>query len=265
MDLFMRRQNLEDLEVPILELAGQCKSNEEFEVVQHILEKFILLSDSQFEKYLRSLAKSIEATFASKENVALVAMAWNEGADSSQMVLQRLKAMLPRSGNLKLFNSVPMYLKKENMKDYPHFILIDDFAGTGKTVRTRYKHIISESKSRNFPVTGEVKVVFGMEKAFEFLSQLDIDVEFLVKLKPGLSGYFSGDELSKKSCHMNRLEAGLAQIVEGKFLPGFGYGRAEALFCLKGQNAPNSNFPILWWPEDWQGSQRNTLVFRSEL
>ncbi|MFY0661349.1 MAG: hypothetical protein JXR15_12715 [Shimia sp.] len=265
MDLFMRRQDLEDCEKQILELAGQCENTEEFAVLKHVLEKFILLSDNQFEKYLRRLAKSIAQVSSTKTSVAVVAMAWNEGADSSQMVLQRLKPMLPRGGRIKLFNSVPMYLKKKNMKDYPHFILIDDFAGTGSTVRGRLKHIFAESKSRKFPVTGQVKVVFGMEGAFDLLSGLDIDLEFLVKLKPGLSGHFSGAELGVKSCHMNRLETGLAQIVEGKMLPNFGYGRAEALFCLKGHNAPNSNFPILWWPEDCRGEPRDTLVYRSEL
>ena len=264
-DLFMRRQDLEDCEDQMLELAGRCHNVAEFEVLKHILEKFILLSDNQFEKYLRMLAKSILQVSSKKESVAVVAMAWNEGADSSQMVLQRLKPMLPRTQQIKLFNSVPMYLKKENMKDYPHFILIDDFAGTGRTVQTRLKHIFSESKSRRFPVTGQVKVVFGMEKAFELLSVSAIEVEFLVKLKPGLSGHFSGEELYTKSCHMNRLECDLAQVVDEKILPYFGYGQAEALFCLKGHNAPNSNFPILWWPEDLNGNQRKTLVNRNEL
>jgi len=265
MDLFMRRQDLEDCEKQILELASQCDNTGEFEVLQHILEKFILLSENQFEKYLRELAKRIIQVSSKKAYVAVVAMAWNEGADSSQMVLQRLKPMLPRGDSIKLFNSVPMYLKKENMKDYPHFVLVDDFAGTGSTVRGRLKHIFAESKSRKFPVTGQVKVVFGMERAFEYLSDLGVDVEFLAKLKPGLSGHFSGTELGVKSCHMNRLESGLAQIIDVKMLPSFGYGRAEALFCLKGHNAPNSNFPILWWPEDWRGKPRDTLVYRSEL
>jgi hypothetical protein len=65
--------------------------------------------------------------------------------------------------------------------------------------------------------------------------------------------------------NMKRLEAELAQNIDGKVLPSMGHGEAEALFFIKDGNAPNSNFPIFWWPEDSKNNQRNTIMKRHEL
>ena len=42
----------------------------------------------------------------------------------------------------------------------------------------------------------------------------------------------------------------------------FGYNHAEALYCRKYGNIPNSVFPIFWWKQYKDGSPRSPLFVR---
>jgi hypothetical protein len=63
---------------------------------------------------------------------------------------------------------------------------------------------------------------------------------------------------------MLRIEAALLASKDGFTLPSLGYGGAESLYCMDGGNAPNSVFPIFWWPWLADGNQRETLLNRAE-
>ena len=105
----------------------------------------------------------------------------------------------------------------------------------------------------------------GMKNALINLKKLEIPVKFIYESTEGLSGYFKDERLQEFKDSMTRIELSLAQMVDGVQLPSLGYGKAEALFAVQDWNAPNSNFPVMWWPKYSDMSDRNTILRRSEL
>ena len=103
----------------------------------------------------------------------------------------------------------------------------------------------------------------SMEKAYNYMIDKGVDVQVEQKLKAGLSGHFVGDDLDEAIAVMKGMEGRLAKLFKDKPVPSLGYGEAEALYCAKNWNAPNSNFPILWWPETLEGKKRRMVFIRS--
>lgn len=264
-DLFLRREVLSDYEAPVLELVALCQSRPEFELIKHTVEQLIVLNSSQVSTQVFSMAEHIKKSIRKGEKTAVVAMAWDDHPDSSQQLVQMLKSRFDRGDSITIFNSVPALTKKDRIDEFQHFFLVDDFAGTGETVVNRYNHLLKHAKSRGIEIEGHACLLFGMKAALIYLQELSIDAYFGRTLQAGLSGHFSGTALSDNMRNMRRLEAELASDIDGTPLPSMGHGQAEALFFIKDSNAPNSNFPIFWWPEDSTNAPRSTVMKRHEL
>jgi hypothetical protein len=265
-DLILRREILGDYYESIKEITRICKSDDEYAVVKHLVENLIVLSSPQFAKQIDLLVASINKIGEKGDKeIAVVAMAWDDKPDSSQHLVQVLKSRFDRYSKVRLFNSVPSFCKKNNIETYPTYVLVDDFSGTGKTIDTRLAYIEKAAEARGVATDPHACILFGMEKAYTNLAAKWPNSIFCTTLKPGLSGYFSGQELEDKVANVKRLEEELAPIIDETTMPSLGHGQAEALFFIKEMNAPNSNFPIFWWPEDANGEKRVTLMNRSEL
>lgn len=263
-ELCLRRDIFTEYSEPVLELVKLCKTREEFELLKHTMEHLIILNSSQHSTLLLKMAGYIKGHIPKDGTLAIVAMAWGEEPDSSQRLLQMIKPWFKKRDRVEFFNTVNSYEKKKNIEKYPTFMLVDDFAGTGKTVKQRYEFIVKSAAQKNVACSASVCLLFGMDEAENFLKKHKIDAHFFGTLKAGISGHFSGQELVNKKALMQRLEQELAANIEGEPLPSLGYGGAEALFCIEKENAPNSNFPIFWWPECADGEERNTIMQRYE-
>lgn len=264
-ELLLRREVLEEFEEAIRELVKLCRTEEEFRTLSHTINNLIVLTSGQMDRYLNLMAAHIKNEIDDGSPLAIVAMAWGNEPDSSQAVVQMLKPKLRRMQNIKIFNSVPEFEKKTHVQDYPKFVLVDDFSGTGKTAEIRLNHITNHAKGKGVVVTPHVCLLFGMEKAFDHVSALLDRTHFCQKIRAGISGHFEGETLDTQIANMKRLEEELAPEIDGDPLPSLGNGQAEALFFVKNSNAPNSNFPIFWWPEDSANEERLTIMERAEL
>lgn len=265
-DLILRREILGDYYESIKAIASMCKSDDEYAVVKHLVENLIVLSSPQFARQIDTLVSKInEVAETSEKEIAVVAMAWDDKPDSSQHLVQILKSRFDRYSKVRLFNSVPSFCKKNNVDMYPTYILVDDFSGTGKTIAARLRYIENHAKALGIKTNPHAYILFGMENAYANVVAEWPSCIFCTTLKPGLSGYFTGQELEDKVANVKRLEAELAPLIDDTPMPSLGHGQAEALFFIKEMNAPNSNFPIFWWPEDADGKKRITLMKRSEL
>ena len=89
------------------------------------------------------------------------------------------------------------------------------------------------------------------------------DIFAAIELEKGISGYLTGSARDDAREEMLRLEARLHPTFNGRPLPSLGYGEAEALFSTDG-NAPNSVFPVFWWPRLRTGRNRKTILSRGE-
>ncbi len=262
---FLNNEILSEFEGQIIDLLNMCSTDGEIDVVKHTIEKLNVMTYDQMHLHLIEMAKYASNICGDEENIAIVAMAYDSAADGSQLLVQMLKPIIRNKKNIKIFNSVPSYVKKGKLETYPKFILVDDFSGTGNTVLNRLKYIEDTALDRGIVLTPHVCLIFGMEKAKRKIVENGYDVHFLRELKAGISGYFNGNELVQKIASMKRLEGQLAPEIDGKKVPSLGYGEAEALHFVQNANAPNSNFPIFWWPFDVNNMERNTIMVRAEL
>lgn len=264
-DAIVSQEIWADYEDSILELFGNCQSEAEIEVVRHILDNACVVTFADLPKKITAMADYARDLLEDGRPLAIVAMAYDGSADGSQTVIQMMKPKLARLKGHRFFNTVPQFLKKGGVDEYPRFMLVDDFAGSGQTVLGRLKDIASNAKSKNVKEEPHVFLLYGMERAHEVISAEGHKVTFGSILRAGLTGYFTGEELAQKISNMKRLEEMLMPVIDGKKMPSFGFNEAEAMFCIHEGNAPNSNFPILWWPTDHLGNDRTAMFTRAEL
>lgn len=256
---------LEEYDEAIADLLRVCDNQLEIDVVMHLLEQLHLPSLDQIPAMLTSMADFARELLQDDKRLAIVAMAYDGSADGSQTIIQLLKPKLGRSKSHKIFNSVPQYLKSGGIDEFPRYLLVDDFMGSGQTVLNRVKEIGSNAKGRKIVVEPHICLLYGMEQALQKVQNEGLDIRVVNSLRAGLSGHFSGNNLNSRVEAIRRIETQLAPIVDGVNMPSLGYNEAEATFCIRDTNAPNSNFPIFWWPEDASGSERHTLMVRAEL
>lgn len=262
--LLIKRGEIDEFETAIRDLLVACDSPDEYDVVKHILENVLVIGSDRLVRPINVLAQQIATEIADNGPTAVVAMAYDNSPDSSQQLIQMLKPALRGQADLLMLNTVPSYLKKEIAVEFPNCVLIDEFSGTGRTVQNRIEYIQKNHQEREREGKVKAKVLFGMRKAKEFLDAGGFEAEFLQVLEAGISGYFNGEDRERLTAAMKSMETQLAPEVMAKPMPSMGYGEAEAMFNIKGWNAPNSNFPILWWPEDVAGEPRTTMMVRHE-
>lgn len=261
----LKRSDLEEYDEAIADLLRVCGNRLEIDVVTHLLEQLHLPSLDQIPAMLNSMADVARELLQDDQRLAIVAMAYDSSADGSQTMIQLLKPKLGRSKKHRIFNSVPQYLKNGGIDEFPRYLLVDDFMGSGQTVLSRVKEIESNARGRKMVVEPHICLLYGMERALKRVKNEGLNIRVINLLRAGLSGHFSGENLKSRVDAIRRIEKHLAPIVDGVSMPSLGYNEAEATFCIKDTNAPNSNFPILWWPEDVFGEERRTLMVRAEL
>lgn len=263
--LFVEKENFHGNEEQIRQLLGICKSDDEFFIIRHTLKNLLILSQSKLGMVVEKLVEELKVLAKKSQSLAIVAMAWDEGADSSQMLLQLIKPRFAGIKNIKFFNSVPNFIAKSRFKQHDNFALVDDFSGTGKTVLNRLKYIQNCAAQAGHNLDPFVGILFGMPNALNAIQAAGVEVKFVYQCTPGISGHFLEGEREKYIKTMKRIEEELCQEIDGVPLPSLGNGEAEALFCVETWNAPNSNFPVLWWPLCKNMNPRKTILSRFEL
>ncbi|MBB3945701.1 hypothetical protein GGQ73_001636 [Rhizobium skierniewicense] len=230
-ELILRRDILGYYEAEVRELAGLCKNQSEFSLLKHILEKVVIVNETQLQSAIERMAEGIKSQLKEDQKAAIVAMAWDDSPDSSQQLLQRLKVQFHSWKNIKFFNRVPSYVKPSVMKEFSTFILIDDFTGTGSTVLSRMNYVMKAGAGSGINLDGRINLLFGINEALINIKNSYTNLTCVYSLPKGLSGHFSGEQLTDNISHMKRLEEELAASIDGNQLPSLGYGGAEALFA----------------------------------
>ena len=129
------------------------------------------------------------------------------------------------------------------------FILVDDIVGTGDSAEKCIKELIDlkdKKNKKNIVVDLEgrmvVMCVVALEQGIKKLKNFHIPVFADHIQKRGISDYYTGYKLIKNLQLMQQIEDKIESL-DPMF--SFGYGRSEALICLK--RCPNNTFPIFWY------------------
>ena len=266
--LYSKQDWLIKKEKELEELIVFCENKEEKILIFSLLERFHYLQNERLSLLLNKIADFIISSSGfDVDTTQILSITYDDEADSSRKVLDMMKVPLFQKGWKKL-KTVNHYRSsiKNHKNGRNQIILIDEFIGTGKTIRNRIKQLRND-------INGyfELKCCFlaGIKSAIDNLQNEGIEIFCPLQLKKGISEFYCNEVLTKTTNEMLSLESKLASKINEKELIdySFGYGHAEALYSLEGccGNTPNSVFPIFWWLHDNNEQCRNTLLTRFEI
>jgi hypothetical protein len=267
MSLYTRQNWLIPRQDRLLELVDFCEKKESKDLIFSLLGRFSYLNNETLNILLNSISDYITtAPNYESKNCQILAMTYDDEADSGQKVLDLIKMPLYQKG-WKDFKTVNKIGKsgKYYKKGRTQIVLIDEFIGSGKTLRGRINYL-----EKNIPGDFEIICCFiaGTKNTIKQLEKEGVKVFCALQLDKGISEYYKDKDLKNAEDLMLDLELKLAQWINDKELYkySFGYGNAEALYTMEGcsGNTPNSVFPVFWWLFDLKEKKRNTLLTRYE-
>lgn len=256
-------------EAPIIHLIDSCKNKKEIELIFMLLENLVLIDTPRTNSLLNTLVEYFSDISRNPEIVQLSAITIDSSPDSGQWIIQAIKSKIPEnlSDNIVLsndFNKTVQYFNKGRSV----VIVLDEFLGSGKTVRNRVKTFFERTRAEKCQVDLHFLFLAGMERTIQTLKDDGINVFCALPLKRGISDNFKGKKIDVNISLMKELESRLAPEIKNKRLEDYslGYGRAEALFSSEfaSGNTPNSVFPIFWWKLDNKKNKRLNLLNRYE-
>lgn len=266
--LYVKQKWLIPKKNELKELIDFCGDNDSKDLVFSLLERFSYLEPETLNMLLNDIADYIVNQSGYKEETTqILSMTYDDEADSGQKILDDIKHPIFKNGwrSVKTVNTFGRGIKNYN-KGKTEIILIDEFIGSGKTLKGRIDYL---KKNINGPFTLKCCFVAGIHETITNLISEGIEIFCPLQLDKGISEYYKGEDLSNAEDLMLDLELKLAPWINQKELYNFsfGYGGAEALYTLEGcnGNTPNSAFPIFWWLMNKEETQRNTLLTRFEI
>lgn len=249
-------------------LNTDCKTPEEQDLIQDIIEKFTYIDTQRYRQLIASLTTEITSDMTLKdENTQIVAMSGDSNADSAQAVLHSLKPQLQtkfweKHILVNRFDKVPEILKSN--KNHTNIILIDDFLGSGQTVLGRVRTIkkrLEDKKIDNYKI--QVKVLVSTEFGLQAVRDSGTEASAQCTIKKAIDDFHPAHEAEHKRELMRAIEKNLSQEHNGKQLPSLGYGGAQAAYYRQDANTPNNVFPVFWWPYNAERRARPVLLTRA--
>lgn len=264
--LTMKSRWLESKSNAVNEILGICTTPEQRSLVASMIERFHYATPNDQLNYRKSIARHIVETLEIPPSHAIIiALNDRELADSSSSYVQQMKGVLAeydgwKSGNFvdKLGSAVAA------AGDGKSIIIVDDFSGSGDTIANKSMWLRAKLEASGKACNIFVAVASAMESSKEKISPLVEDYYAVNWLKKGLTDLYKGEEAVSMSLAMEKLEESLKTKSNGKNIRDytFGWRRSESTYFLEGDNPPNNNFPIFWWPQLKGGARRNRLTPR---
>ncbi|MCT6591849.1 hypothetical protein N3553_18420 [Pantoea dispersa] len=247
-----------------------CKTEADKSLIIELLNKFLYLNGSQFEKKMHSFVEDIATTpNVFDHDTMIVSMSADANSDSGQYILYYIKPIL-ESYNWRKHKTVNTYGKaySEYKRTNPvgiikNLILIDEFIGGGSTAMGRYKELTNTFSSKNININIFVRSVVATRNGIDLLSSEGINVSSQIIIDKGISGKVINKSQKNKIKVMYKLEDKLSKVYEGRKLPRLGFSRAESLYSREGGNTPNNVFPVFWWPFLETKKQRKVMFIRA--
>lgn len=259
---YFNNEILFDYDKAIRALASICDSKDKIDLLDHLLTNINIYSEKTIGFAVQSIYQYILNNTEEEIKTAIVATAFDSDPDSSQLLMYKLKPLFYKQKHIKLFSYMPKLIS--SLHEFDKVFILDEFSGTGKTIVQRHKTVKRRATELNREIECGCILVGAMEEAITHIENEGITLFYMEAFKAGISGYFEGPMLNAMTQAMLALESQLEPKIDETELPSFGYGKAESMFCLHKSNAPNSNFPILWWPRYAGGKEREPIFMRNQ-
>jgi len=248
-------------------LQAECSSDAELDLTFELLERFDYLNNHDLSQGFRSMAEQISTEWKLvPEDTIICPPKVDSSADSGPAVVQSLKTIFGQQ-KIRGFELVITINKlKDHAKNRNVVVVVDDFAGTGKTVSNKLKTIRELQAYKENPPKIYVCLLAAAKMARPEIEP-HVDGYFVWReYQRGISDHYTEPALSAARQTMQEIEGRFSPIVRGEKLPHFGYGGTEVLMGWD-SNLPNSVFPVFWWPESLEHTtstktERDTLFSR---
>lgn len=126
-----------------------------------------------------------------------------------------------------------------NLNDRINVVLLDDFSGTGRSVK-EFLGWFDSNKVENQQLTFYACFIAAMNETREYLSDQNITIHSLNWIGRGITDFYVNP--SQYVDAMKRMEEALLSARNYSL----GYESSETLFKAELFNIPNNNFPIFW-------------------
>lgn len=251
----------------VVEMLRPCRDEEDYNLLYELFQQLDnnILDGSKCYDMLCDMAEAIKKNETEGVHTALCVMRTKNDpdADGSQAIVNDLKIALKLTGDFKYNYSAVCFEDIERLyrKGYRHFIVVDDFIGSGKTVDARYQYFLNRNLA---DATIGFYFLAGMTMGLNYCRNRNIPVHCCMIMNKGITDHCHNKILPQRTLSMNYFESllgkesGTAKLEENSW----GYGHAEALWCRQFGNIPNSVFPIFWWNKNFDGSNRQTVFTR---
>lgn len=264
--LAMKNQWLENKSNAVDEILSLCATPDQKKVVAGLIERFHYATPNDQLEYRKSVARHIVDTLKIPPSSAIIiALNDRELADSSSSYVQQMKGVLAEFDGWKSGNFVDkLSAAVSAAEDGKSIIIVDDFAGSGDTIASKSTWLREKLAACGKECSIFVAVATAMESSKDKIVPLVKDYYAVNWLTKGLTDFYDGDEAASMSLAMEQLEENLKKRSYGKSINdyAFGWKRSETTYFLEGDNPPNNNFPIFWWPQLKGGAKRSRLTPR---
>lgn len=248
------------------ELYRICDNDSQRDLLRDLLWSFHFFDDDIASLAYNEMLIYIENLNLKPEETVVMALSDSNRADSSHHIANELKIVLDldtKSYDV-MSDSTVVTIKAQYAKGKRNFILVDDFTGSGSTIKKRYKKFMALDLK---DVSLRFCIMSGMVDAIESIRKEGIEIFVAYEMKKGISDFYVKEEVPNKIKDMLGLEGKLNKRIKDTKLSKYtlGYKKSEALYMRKGTNIPNNVFPIFWWKEYLNGEHRVTLFKRSQF
>ena len=241
----------EDQELSYFERYVRTLSNlkeDQQDFIIGMTERFLHLSQSDYPKRLVNPVRELRAAYPNDNLLFACCLPKSDigKVKSGMAVLYQFKGATIKSkvdlGKHYIVESFsPELISRVNVEG-SHFVLVDDFIGTGETAKgaIEYIHELFPSLKDNNRIS--ILSIVAMQQGIDAISSTGATVFTSTTCNRGISDYYTGDELNKAKDTMDAIEQSIKKL-EPEFR--FGYGQSEALVCM--ERCPNNTFPIYWY------------------
>ena len=249
----------------INDLLDRCDSEDKFVLIDELITQFYLMEHDIYGLILTDLARHIVQSGLPANQTAILALAHDSRPDSSESVIRDLyvplfKEKYPDIYKLDTRNKFGK-LSEVYKNGRKHFYVVDEFIGSGKTAIISYKEYL---RITNGNATIEYLYVAGMKEGIVALRAAGAKVYCPWVMTKAITDHYPPNDSNKKIPTMLSIESSLAPVINKTQLSAnsLGYGDAQAVYCMRNSNIPNSTFPVFWWYKDVTGKDISPIFLR---
>lgn len=235
----------------------ECTDQNSLDALEYILSNLRYCTSSDLEEgAIEAADVTLNQWKLNPADTILTGVAERGKTCGSSAYVRAIETRLPRSWKDSIHTTFDSAFRHRNEKR--NLLLVDDFVGSGEKISTRIDRLLSNPKTKDYQI--HVISFAGMDSGLTAIAdKINNRLHSHLILEKCFKNVTPAEKLSAFYSSIDSFEKNIFDQ-PGKY--SLGYAHSETAFYLEGFNIPNNNFPILWWEEYANKSERITLFRR---